>query len=65
MVAHGYDVATRESPNLIFSNLFWGYLVRLITEINGVLGYSIAMLSVLIAVGTAVIFGLCGLVSAM
>lgn len=58
MVAHGYGLAAVGSPNLIFSNVLWGYLVRAIPEINGVLGYSIATLSVLITVGTVVIYGL-------
>jgi hypothetical protein len=58
MVAHGYGVAAIGSPNLIFSNVLWGYLVRVIPEINGVLGYSIATLSVLVIVGTVVIYGL-------
>lgn len=58
MVAHGYGIAAISSPNLIFSNVLWGYLVRLIPEINGVLGYSIATLSVLVVVGTALIYGL-------
>lgn len=58
MVAHGYGIATIGVPNIIFSNVLWGYLVRAIPEINGVLGYSIATLSVLIIVGAVVIYGL-------
>jgi len=58
MVAHGYGLAAIGSPNLIFSNVLWGYLVRLIPAINGNLGYSIATLSVLAFVGTALIYGL-------
>lgn len=61
MVAHGYGIANVGSPNLIFSNVLWGYLVRLIPEINGLFGYSIATLGVLVLVGTAVVYGLCGL----
>lgn len=61
MVAHGYGIAAIGSPNLIFSNVLWGHLVRLIPEINGVLGYSIATLSVLVFVGTVLIYGLCRL----
>lgn len=61
MVAHGYGIAAIGMPNLIFSNVLWGYLVRLIPEINGVLGYSIATLSVLVVVGMVIIFGLCRL----
>lgn len=58
MVAHGYGVAAFGSPNLIFSNVLWGYLVRAIPPINGTLGYSIATLGVLITVGAIVLFGL-------
>ncbi len=58
MVAHGYGVAAFGSPNLIFSNVLWGHLVRAIPQINGILGYSIATLGVLITVGTVLLFGL-------
>lgn len=58
MVAHGYGITAIGSPNLFFSNVIWGYLVRAIPEINGILGYSIATLSVLIIVGAVVIYGL-------
>lgn len=58
MVAHGYGVATVGSPNILFSNVLWGHLVRAIPEINGVLGYSIATLSVLFIVGVLVVYGL-------
>ena len=58
MVAHGYGMAAIGSPNLVFSSVLWGYLVRAIPEINGVLGYSVATIGVLILVGTVVIYGL-------
>lgn len=53
MVAHGYGLADHGSPNLFFSNILWGYLVRAIPTVHGVLGYSIASLAaLLIASGT-------------
>lgn len=55
MVAHGYGMAEVGMPNLIFSNVVWGYLVRTIPQINGVFGYSIATISVLIIVGTTIL----------
>ena len=58
MVAHGYGVAAFGTPNLIFSNVLWGYLVRAIPQIGGILGYSIATLCVLITVGAVLLFGL-------
>lgn len=59
MVAHGYGITANGSPpNLMFSNILWGYLVRAIPEINGVLGYSIATLSVLVIVGAVVIYSM-------
>ena len=36
MVAHGYGIASIGSPNIVFSNVVWGYLVRLLPEINGI-----------------------------
>lgn len=56
MVAHGYGLVATGSPNLIFSNVLWGYFVRSFPEIGGVLGYSIANLGVLLAVGTSVAY---------
>lgn len=44
MVAHGYGLAAYGSPNLIFSNPLWGYIVRAIPAVNGVVGYSSATL---------------------
>ena len=58
MVAHGYGVAAVGSPNIIFSNVLWGYMVRAIPQINGILGYSFATLVVLITVGSVLLFGL-------
>lgn len=58
MIAHGYGVAAIGMPNLIFSNVLWGYLVRAIPEVNGILGYSIATLGVLITLGAVLFFGL-------
>lgn len=58
MVAHGYGIAAVGTPNLFFSNVLWGYLVRLIPTLAGVDGYSIATLGVLVIVGTVVIYAL-------
>lgn len=58
MVAHGYGIAARGSPNLIFSNVLWGYLVRSIPSVDGVLGYSLATLGVLALVGAVALYGL-------
>lgn len=54
MVAHGYGIAAVGMPNLVFSNVIWGYLVRAIPQIHGVWGYSIATIGVLVIVGTVV-----------
>ena len=58
MVVHGYGIAAVGMPNLIFSNVVWGYLVRAIPQINGVWGYSIATIGVLIIVGTVIFYAL-------
>lgn len=55
MVAHGYGIAAVGMPNLVFSNVIWGYLVRAIPQIHGVWGYSIATMGVLVIVGTVVL----------
>jgi hypothetical protein len=56
MIAHGYGLAAHGSPRLVFSNVLWGYLVRAIPTINGVLGYSIATLTVLMVAGWATLY---------
>lgn len=58
MLAHGYGLAESGSAKLIFSNVLWGYLVRAIPEIHGVLGYSWATLASLVAAATAFVWGL-------
>lgn len=58
MVAHGYGVAAFGAPELVFSNVLWGYLVRAIPEIGNLVGYSAATFGVLIVVGMVVVYGL-------
>lgn len=58
MLAHGYGIAASGSPNIVFSNVIWGYLVRALPSVAGVDGYSIATLGVLILVGAVILHGL-------
>ncbi len=44
MIAHGFGIIKTSSPLLMFSNVIWGYFVRAIPPINGILGYSIALI---------------------
>lgn len=56
MIAHGYGSAAHGSPNILFSNVVWGHVVRAIPSIDGTLGYSIATLGVLVLAGAAIAF---------
>ncbi|MGN6652960.1 hypothetical protein [Trinickia sp.] len=56
MVAHGYGIAKTASPNLIFSNVLWGYLVRSLPSVGGVLGYSIASMASLFVAWAVVLY---------
>lgn len=58
MVAHGYGIAAVGSPNLICSNVLWGYFIRCIPEINGILGYSTATLGILTIFSMVLMYGL-------
>lgn len=58
MIAHGYGLAATGSPNLVFSNVLWGHLVRALPSFGGTLGYSIASTGVLIGAGAALIYAL-------
>lgn len=42
MRAHGYGGFDIGTPNLLFSNVVWGYFLRSLPEIGGLLGYSLA-----------------------
>lgn len=56
MVAHGYGLAAYGSPHLIFSNVLWGYLIRALPTIGGVLGYSVATVGTIVLAGTAITY---------
>ncbi len=56
MAAHGYGLAAYGTPNLIFSNVLWGYVVRALPSINGVLGYSLATMAILLICGWATLY---------
>jgi hypothetical protein len=56
MVAHGYGIAAVSSPNIVFSNVIWGYLVRMTPSIGGVLGYSIATLMTLFVSSFSILY---------
>lgn len=58
MVAHGYGIAAFGTPKIMFSNILWGQFVRAIPEIDGILGYSLATLGILVTVGALLFFGL-------
>lgn len=48
MIAHGYGLADHASPQLVFSSVVWGWLVQHTPSLDGVLGYSVAMLCMLL-----------------
>jgi len=58
MVAHGYGISAVGSPDLMFSNVIWGYFIRSIPPVNGVLGYSIATLLVLFISGSSILYSI-------
>ncbi|MCO4857057.1 hypothetical protein MKD49_11260 [Herbaspirillum sp. WGmk3] len=58
MIAHGYGIAAFGSPNIVFSNVLWGHFVRAIPSIDGLDGYSVAMIGVLFVVTATTIYGL-------
>jgi hypothetical protein len=56
MIAHGYGLIQYGSPNLIFSNVVWGYFVRSLPTIHGILGYSLATLGIIALVGATLFY---------
>ncbi len=56
MIAHGYGLAGYGSPQLVFSNVLWGYMVRTVPSIGGVLGYSLATMAVLLVFAWATFY---------
>ena len=55
MIAHGYGIATGGSPRLVYSNVVWGYFIRLVPQIGGAPGYSLITLGILVVVGGVVV----------
>lgn len=51
MIVHGYGAIATASPNLIFSNIFWGKIIQSIPTIGGWYGYSIATMTILTLAG--------------
>ncbi|QSQ42461.1 hypothetical protein ISN35_03300 [Xanthomonas translucens pv. undulosa] len=58
MLSHGYGMAAVGSPNLVFSNVVWGYIVRLLPTPGGIDGYTLATLGVLVLVATTLLYSL-------
>ncbi|MCW1979066.1 hypothetical protein [Xanthomonas campestris] len=58
MLAHGYGIADAGSPNIVFSNVVWGAVVRSLPTVAGVNGYALATLGTLMLVGAIVLHGL-------
>lgn len=56
MLAHGYGIASTPSSTILFSNVIWGYIVRSLPTLNGVLGYSSATIFVIFASGFVIIY---------
>jgi hypothetical protein len=55
MVAHGYGLASRGSPVLVFSGVLWGHFVRALPEIAGIPGYPLAAFAALVLAGAALL----------
>ena len=47
MTAHGFGTMARGSPLLVFSNAIWGWIVRAVPTVGGVLGYAAATMAIL------------------
>ena len=58
MIAHGYGVAAMGTPKILFSNVLWGDLVRLLPTLGGIDGYSLAVLGALVISGAVMICSL-------
>ena len=58
MIAHGYGAVAYPSPNLVFSNVLWGYFVQSIPTLNGIVGYSTATMATLLIAHSAILYGM-------
>jgi hypothetical protein len=56
MNAHGYGNIVQGTPNLIYTNVLWGSIIRLIPNIFGVPGYSTATFLVLFISAWALLY---------
>lgn len=57
MIAHGYGTVAEGGPYLVFSNVIWGHLVRLIPPVGDIPGYSIATVATLAIIGAMIFWG--------
>ncbi|MHA6646002.1 hypothetical protein [Mesorhizobium sp. A623] len=56
MVAHGYGFVSDGSPNLLFSNVIWGYIVRMLHGMSDLQGYSLGTLVALLLSGWSYLY---------
>jgi hypothetical protein len=56
MVAHGYGFASNGSPNLLFSNVVWGHIVRALHGLFGFQGYSVGTFGALLLSGWSYLY---------
>lgn len=58
MIANGKGLVAEASSQLIFSNLIWGHLIRLSTQVFGYFGYSVGTFGSVVVSGTVIYYTL-------
>jgi hypothetical protein len=56
MISHGYGFIDTGSPNLLFSNILWGYFVAHMPSVLGLDGYAVATYLVLFSISVFLTF---------
>jgi len=57
MIAHGYGFIAHGSPNLLFSNVIWGHIVRAMPQFGNIVGYTVATaLAIVVACASTLYF---------
>jgi hypothetical protein len=56
MIVHGYGLSTRESPDLMFSNVLWGKAIMALPKVGNIPGYSLASFAALSLAASAILY---------
>jgi hypothetical protein len=58
MITHGYGIVAAPSPDVVYSNVIWGWLAMRLGTLFGIEGYTLLMYAALLCSGAAIAYAL-------